>query len=405
MLKSSPITCNHKQVVVSFIQMLRTTQVPNPDRCASIAQMLGEEFDVNLAEDCDSYDTEIDIVEVLAAALKEREEKQKTVEGKFQVFLQLLEKKGYFNGVSPATPEYEQRVQKAYEKFNKRNNPYDGLTAEQIKNKGNELMSQDKHKEAIACYTKSIELDAENAIYFANRAAAHIHLKDFSSAVIDCERAVVINPNYSKAYFRLGTALFYQENYSRAVDSFSKACELDPDNAIYKEELQRAEEKMQSSEVGVTQNDMSNGFSGFPGMGGGMPDMSQFANMMNNPQFMETAQRMMQNPEFRNLVGNMAGRFTQNGGLNAEAMQRMGAELVQNMGVPDVEGNVSTPFGKVNKAAFEELQQEEIRKNPELAAVMADVQANGYTAFQKYMDNPAVMELTMKFQNLFSGGQ
>lgn len=45
--------------------------------------------------------------------------------------------------------------------------------AERLKNEGNELMKADRHREALAKYTRAIELDPRNAVYFCNRAAAH----------------------------------------------------------------------------------------------------------------------------------------------------------------------------------------------------------------------------------------
>ncbi|KAG5498036.1 hypothetical protein GH5_02833 [Leishmania sp. Ghana 2012 LV757] len=396
--RDQPITDDHRKLIFSFIRMMRRSQVENPERAEAVAQMLGEEFGVDPAGSGGLYDTGVDVLEAFKTALREHERRSGAEQDeKFVSFVELLEKKGYFKGVEKGSDEYAQRLEKARDKFNQRNNPYEGLTAEQIKNKGNELMSQAKYKEAIAYYTKAIELESNNAVFFANRAAAHTHLKDYNNAIIDCERAIIINPDYSKSYSRLGTALFYQENYSRAVDAFTKACELDPDNATHKEDLKRAEEKAKAT--GLT---TGSGMGGFPGMGGftgmgGMPDMSQFANMMNNPQFMETAQRMMQNPEFSNLVANMAGKFSQ-GGMDPAELNRLGADM--GMRNVDEDGNVVTPFGKVNRAAIEQLQEEEVRKNPKLAGIMADVQANGYGAFQKYLGDPDVMSLMMKFQSL-----
>ena len=63
-----------------------------------------------------------------------------------------------------------------------------------------------------------------------NRAAAHTHLKDYKKAIADCESSLRIDANYSKAYSRLGTALFYEGSYQKAVEKYAKAVELDPTN-------------------------------------------------------------------------------------------------------------------------------------------------------------------------------
>lgn len=45
--------------------------------------------------------------------------------------------------------------------------------ADKHKSEGNELMKQEKFKEALEQYNKAIEIDASNAVYYCNRAAAY----------------------------------------------------------------------------------------------------------------------------------------------------------------------------------------------------------------------------------------
>ena len=47
-------------------------------------------------------------------------------------------------------------------------------------------------------------LEIGYCIVFFLRAAAYTHLKEYKKAIIDCEKSVSIDPNYSKAYSRLG---------------------------------------------------------------------------------------------------------------------------------------------------------------------------------------------------------
>ena len=122
----------------------------------------------------------------------------------------MLKQKGYFQGVEEGSPAYFERYEKAKTKFNARNNPFEGLSADQLKTHGNQKMVSGQYQEAVNYYSKAIELDSSNAIYFANRAAAHTHLKSYKCAMADCEKSLQLDPNYSKAYSRLGTALFYE---------------------------------------------------------------------------------------------------------------------------------------------------------------------------------------------------
>jgi tetratricopeptide (TPR) repeat protein len=43
--------------------------------------------------------------------------------------------------------------------------------ANSFKNEGNELMKQEKFKEALDAYNKAIEIDKNNAVYYCNRYA------------------------------------------------------------------------------------------------------------------------------------------------------------------------------------------------------------------------------------------
>lgn len=239
------MTDDHKKLVFSFIRTLRATKLQDGAAVDAAVRGLSTLFDIDPAAGGGAYDTPVDVMAVFRSALHEHDKRVDAEhDEKFNAFVELLEKKGYFGGVEKDSAEYKERLQRAREKFNKRNNPYDGMTAGQIKNKGNEYMMQGKYKEAVTCYTKAIELEPENSVYFANRAAAHTHLRDYNSAVNDCERAIVLDPNYSKSYSRLGTALFYQENYTRAEEAFSKACELEPTNETYKNDLKRTQDKL-----------------------------------------------------------------------------------------------------------------------------------------------------------------
>lgn len=41
--------------------------------------------------------------------------------------------------------------------------------AERLKNEGNDLMKQERYEDALKNYTKAIQLDCKNPVYFCNR--------------------------------------------------------------------------------------------------------------------------------------------------------------------------------------------------------------------------------------------
>lgn len=50
------------------------------------------------------------------------------------------------------------------------------------------------------------------------RAAAYTQLQNYAEAIADCNRSIEIDPNYSKAYSRLGFAYYEQGKYSDALN-------------------------------------------------------------------------------------------------------------------------------------------------------------------------------------------
>uniref|UniRef100_A0A8C2E8C0 Small glutamine-rich tetratricopeptide repeat-containing protein alpha n=1 Tax=Cyprinus carpio TaxID=7962 RepID=A0A8C2E8C0_CYPCA len=130
--------------------------------------------------------------------------------------------------------------------------------AERLKTDGNDQMKVENFSAAVEFYSKAIQLNPQNAVYYCNRAAAYSKLGNYAGAVQDCERAIGIDPNYSKAYGRMGLALASLNKYSEAVSYYKKALELDPDNDTYKANLQIAEQKMKEGQPSPASNLMNN---------------------------------------------------------------------------------------------------------------------------------------------------
>ena len=80
-------------------------------------------------------------------------------------------------------------------------------SAENERFKGNEFMKSKEFEFAVACYTKSIEMNPNEAASYSNRAMAYLKMKKYGSCIDDAEKALEIDPTYLKAYHRRGKAL------------------------------------------------------------------------------------------------------------------------------------------------------------------------------------------------------
>ncbi|TYJ39708.1 hypothetical protein E1A91_A04G088000v1 [Gossypium mustelinum] len=70
--------------------------------------------------------------------------------------------------------------------------------AEEIKNQANEEFKAHKYGQAINLYTQAIELNSQNAVYWANPSLAHTKLEEYGSAIQDATKAIEVDPKYSK---------------------------------------------------------------------------------------------------------------------------------------------------------------------------------------------------------------
>ncbi|KAK3007389.1 hypothetical protein RJ639_016090 [Escallonia herrerae] len=128
--------------------------------------------------------------------------------------------------------------------------------AEEIKVLANDAFKAHKYSQAIDLYTQAIELNRENAVYWANRAFAHTKLEEYGSAIQDAATAIEIDPNYSKAclagYYRRGAAYLAMGKFRDALKDFQmvkKICPNDPDAAKKLKECEKAVMKLKFEEA------------------------------------------------------------------------------------------------------------------------------------------------------------
>ena len=69
-------------------------------------------------------------------------------------------------------------------------------------------------------YTKAIEIDPNNSIYYSNRSLANLRCENFGYALNDSVMSVKSDPSYLKAYYRRAAAHMSLGKFKLALSDF-----------------------------------------------------------------------------------------------------------------------------------------------------------------------------------------
>ncbi|KAF9246923.1 40S ribosomal protein S7 [Melanogaster broomeanus] len=125
---------------------------------------------------------------------------------------------------------------------------YDGTPdeiAQNFKEQGNDYFKGKRYREAMGFYTQGLDVKptdtaVQEALY-CNRAACNLELKNYGSVLRDCSKALLINANSSKAFYRSATALLALDRLEEALDCCNRCLLFDPRNQGVESLRSRAE--------------------------------------------------------------------------------------------------------------------------------------------------------------------
>ncbi|XP_033241953.1 hsc70-interacting protein 1-like [Drosophila miranda] len=203
---------------------------------------------------------------------------------------------------------------------------------------------EQKFEEAVGLYTKAIELNPGNALYYAKRGQAFLKLKKPNACIRDCDKALELNCDSAAGHKFRGRAHRLLGQFEEAAKDLRQACKLDFDEETdewlrevtpnakkieqhrVKQERKQAERKVkdrlraqnkarkeqekQKASAGSTCGGFPGGAGGgcpggfpgcFPDMGGagGMPggaSIAEMLGMMKDPEMAAAIQDILANP-------------------------------------------------------------------------------------------------------------
>ncbi|KAM7200255.1 DnaJ subfamily C member 7 [Rhypophila sp. PSN 637] len=123
---------------------------------------------------------------------------------------------------------------------------------ERMKEEGNSEYKAQRWQSALDKYTAALEIDptnkGTNSKILQNRALCRIKLRQYDEAIADCEKAVSLDPTYTKARKTKANALGKAERWEDAVREWKAIQELEPEDRNIAKEIRNAELELKKSQ-------------------------------------------------------------------------------------------------------------------------------------------------------------
>ena len=123
---------------------------------------------------------------------------------------------------------------------------------DRMKENGNSLFKSGKFQAALETYTEALEVDPTNrginAKLLQNRANCHMKIKEWTKAIEDCDRAVQLDPSYTKARKTRAKALGENGDWQAAVNDLKSIAESNPEEPGIAKEVRNAELELKKAQ-------------------------------------------------------------------------------------------------------------------------------------------------------------
>lgn len=149
-------------------------------------------------------------------------------------------------------------------------------------------------QEAIDAYTKAIECDGTQHVFYSNRSAAYLSQGDGTNALADANKCIEINGTWAKGYTRKGAALHSLKKYDEAKEAYNEGLKIDPANAGLKSGLEEVEAAQAAPAGGGMGDAMASAFG--PDMWGKIAANPKLAPYLADQSFVATLKSIQADP-------------------------------------------------------------------------------------------------------------
>ncbi|GIL51593.1 hypothetical protein Vafri_7436 [Volvox africanus] len=117
--------------------------------------------------------------------------------------------------------------------------------AEVEREKGNTAFKEQRYPEAVQAYQEALKrgpptVNPEAYKLYSNLAACYTKLGAYPEGIKAADKCIELKPDFAKGYSRKGTLQYFMKEYDKAIETYQKGLELEPDNAELQDGLQRA---------------------------------------------------------------------------------------------------------------------------------------------------------------------
>lgn len=122
---------------------------------------------------------------------------------------------------------------------------------DKTKEEGNTHFKSGRYQQAVDVYTSALEIDPSNkgtnSKILNNRAMCYSKLKQYSKAIEDCDKAIQLDPSYTKARRTRAKALGESGDWEEAVRAYKDIQQANPEESGIDREVRNAELELKKS--------------------------------------------------------------------------------------------------------------------------------------------------------------